>query len=96
MNDLQSLRHTVWECKYHVVLGSEVSEKVCMRSFAGIWEKLSAILPRQRESRVEEGHLRPDHVHMLISIPAEALSSSDGRVHQRKECDPHCSELPGT
>jgi putative transposase len=33
-------------------------------------------LARQKESRVEEGHLMPDHIHMLISIPPKYAVAS--------------------
>ena len=69
MNDYRSLRHTKWECKYHVVFIPKYRKKLI---YGGIRRHLGEILRRlaeQRESRVEEGHLMPDHVHMLISIP---------------------------
>ena len=41
----------------------------CMGSFGSILGEVFRKLAEQKESRVEEGHLLPDHVHMLISIP---------------------------
>ena len=64
-----SLNHTKWECKYHVVFIPKYRKK---RIYGEIRRHLGGILRRlaeQRESRVEEGHLMPDHVHMMISIP---------------------------
>ena len=69
MNDVQSLRHTVWECKYHVVWIPKCRRKVLygqLRQYLG--EQIRELF-RQRESRVEEGHLVGDHVHVLVSIP---------------------------
>lgn len=69
MNDVQSLRHTVWECKYHIVWIPKCRKKVLygqLRRYLG--EALRELFS-QRESRVEEGHLLGDHVHVLISIP---------------------------
>jgi putative transposase len=65
----RSLNHTRWECKYHVVFIPKYRKK---RIYGGIRRYLGRVLRRlaeQRESRVEEGHLMPDHVHMMISIP---------------------------
>jgi putative transposase len=65
----ESLRHTRWECKYHVVFIPKYRKKAL---FGGIRKYLGDVfreLASERESRVEEGHLMPDHVHMLISIP---------------------------
>ena len=69
MDDQESLSHSRWECKYHVVFIPKCRRKtlyVQLRQHLGeVFRKLA----EQRESRVEEGHLLPDHVHMLISIP---------------------------
>ena len=69
MKDSSSLSHTKWECKYHVVFIPKYRRKVLyykLRQYLGdIFRGLAA----QRESRIEEGHLMSDHVHMLISIP---------------------------
>jgi putative transposase len=46
-----------------------VAARRCIKSFVGIWAKCSAGLRFKKESKVEEGHLMPDHVHMLLSIP---------------------------
>ena len=69
MTDYSSLNHTRWDCKYHVVFIPKYRKK---RIFGKIRRHLGEILRKlaqQRESRIEEGHLMPDHVHMMISIP---------------------------
>ncbi len=69
MTTYRSLNHTKWECKYHVVFIPKYRKK---RIYGGIRRQLGEVfhrLAQQRESRVEEGHLMPDHVHMMISIP---------------------------
>ena len=69
MNDVESLSHTKWECKYHVVWIPKYRKKslyVELRRYLGSTFRELAM---QRESRVIEGHLLPDHVHVLISIP---------------------------
>ena len=69
MNEYQSLSHTKWECKYHVVFIPKYRRKAVygqLRSYLGdVFRELA----RQKESRIEEGHLQADHVHMLLSIP---------------------------
>jgi len=69
MNDTQSLRHTVWECKYHVVWIPKYRRKTLYQELRRHLGEVIRDLALRRESRVEEGHLRPDHIHMLISIP---------------------------
>ena len=69
LNDRQSLSHTSWECKYHVVWIPKYRRKAIyeqLRRYLGSTFRELAI---QKESQVIEGHLRVDHVHMLISIP---------------------------
>ena len=69
MANYRSLNHTKWECQYHVVFIPKYRKKVIygsIRQYLGI---VLRDLAEQRESRVEEGHLMPDHVHMMISIP---------------------------
>ena len=69
MEDEQGLRHTRWECKYHVVWIPKYRRKTLygqLRKYLGEVMKKLAI---QRESMVIEGHLMQDHIHMLISIP---------------------------
>ena len=69
MRDVQRLSHSKWECKYHVVLIPKCRRKVLYGQLRKYLGKVFRELARQKESEVEEGHLMPDHVHMLISIP---------------------------
>ena len=69
MNDYRSLRHTKWECKYHVVFIPKYRKKVIYGTLRRRLGEVFRTLAQQKESRIEEGHLMPDHVHMMISIP---------------------------
>src|SRR4029450_11628228 len=65
----ENLRHTRWECKYHVVFIPKYRKKSI---YGWVRKELGPIirdLAQQKESVVEEGHLMADHVHMLLSIP---------------------------
>ena len=69
MNDVESLSHTKWECKYHIVYIPKYRKKAL---YGALRQQLGEVLKQlatQRESRIEEGHLMRDHVHMLVSIP---------------------------
>ena len=69
MDELESLNHAKWACKYHVVFIPKCRRKaLCMqlRQYLG---EVFRRLAEQKESRIEEGHLMSDHVHMMISIP---------------------------
>ena len=69
MDTFESLNHSVWQCKYHVVFIPKCRRKTLyaeLRQYLGeVFRKLAL----QKESRIEEGHLLSDHVHMLIAIP---------------------------
>ena len=69
MDKYESLSHTTWECKYHVVFIPKCRRKVLYGQLRVHLGEVFRKLASQRESRIEEGHLMPDHVHMLVSIP---------------------------
>ena len=69
MDDFDSLSHSRWECKYHVVFIPKCRRKVLYAQLRGHLGEVFRRLAQQKESRVEEGHLMADHVHMLLSIP---------------------------
>ena len=69
MKEYQSLSHTRWDCKYHIVFIPKCRRKVI---YGGLRQHLGEIfreLARQRECRVVEGHLMKDHVHICLSVP---------------------------
>ena len=69
MPNYRSLNHSKWTCQYHVVCIPKYRKKAI---YGGLRRDLGEVLRRlaeQRESRVEEGHLLSDHVHMMLSIP---------------------------
>ncbi len=69
MDDYESLCHSVWECKYHVVFIPKCRRKALYGELRRNLGEVFRTLARQKESEVVEGHLMSDHVHMLISIP---------------------------
>ena len=65
----ESLCHTRWDCKYHVVWIPKYRRKVLYGRLRKELVEVFHDLARQKDSRILEGHLQPDHIHMLISIP---------------------------
>ena len=69
MDEFGSLSHTAWDCEYHVIFIPKRRRKVLYgelrRHLGEVFRRLAA----QRESEIVEGHLMPDHVHMMIAIP---------------------------
>jgi putative transposase len=69
MDEYESLSHTTWDCKYHVVFIPKCRRKTLYQELRRHLGEVFRRLAPQKESKVEEGHLMPDHVHMLLSIP---------------------------
>jgi len=69
MNVEQSLNHTNWECKYHIVWIPKYRKKTLFKELRKYLGEILKDLAEQKGCKIEEGHLMPDHVHMLISIP---------------------------
>jgi putative transposase len=69
MRRIGSLNHSQWECKYHVVFIAKYRKKAIFGRIRSELGEIFRRLAEQKESRIEEGHLMPDHVHMMISIP---------------------------
>jgi len=69
MNNVQSLCHSVWDCKYHVVWIPKYRRKVLFGQLRKHLGEVIRELARQKESQVLEGHLCPDHVHVYLAIP---------------------------
>jgi putative transposase len=69
MDTVESLNHSVWDCKYHVVFIPKCRRKTLYADLRQYLGEVFRTLARQKESRIEEGHLLSDHVHMLIAIP---------------------------
>jgi putative transposase len=69
MNVAESLAHSKWVCKYHIVFIPKYRRKALFGELRRHLGEVFKDLARQKECTIEEGHLRPDHVHLLISIP---------------------------
>ena len=72
-NTTNSLSHTKWMCKYHIVFTPKYRRKAIYKvSIKDILQQLC----KYKGVEILEGHLMPDHVHMLVSIPPKISVSS--------------------
>ena len=79
MKSLNKLSHSVWECKYHVVFTPKYRKKILYGRLREYLGEVSHNLSSHRESKILEGHMMVDHVHMLIEIaPKYAVSEVVG------------------
>ena len=65
----KSLAHSKWNCKYHVVFIPKNRRKMVFGQIRKHLGRIIHELARQKECKILEGHLMPDHVHMCIDIP---------------------------
>lgn len=81
MEEYQSLSHTRWDCKYHVVFIPKRRKK---KLFGALRRDMGSVLRElagHKQAEVVEGHLMPDHVHMCLSIPPKyAVSNVVGYI----------------
>ena len=69
MDEYESLSHSKWECNCHLILIPKCLRKAL---YPGLRQHLGEVFRRlaeQKQCRIEESHLMPDHMHMMISIP---------------------------
>jgi putative transposase len=93
MREVNSLNHTRWECKYHIVFIPKYRRKVL---FGQIRKEMGEVFHRlagQKESLIEEGHL----MHITRAYDdidsAKICGVSGGWFYQREECDPYSAAV---
>src|SRR5262245_61628813 len=95
MDDYESLSHSKWECKYHVVFIPKCRRKTLYGELRRHLGEVFRKLAMQKECKIEEGHLMPDHVH-IDDLDSSQIRRLPGRgVHQGQERDPSGSGLWG-
>ncbi|WP_455044714.1 IS200/IS605 family transposase [Lancefieldella rimae] len=71
-----SLAHTKWLCKYHIVFTPKYRRKVIYDKYREDLREILKMLCDRKGVEILEGHLMPDHIHMLVSIPPKISVSS--------------------
>ena len=93
MDEYESLSHSKWECKYHVIFIPKCRRKTLYKELRQHLGEVFRHLAERKQSRIKEGHLMPDHVHMMISIPPKYAVSEVVELHQGQERDSPCPGL---
>ena len=75
-NQASSLSHTKWMCKYHIVFTPKYRRKIIYNQYRDSLGEIFKQLCSYKGVEIIEGHLMPDHVHMLVSIPPKMSVSS--------------------
>ncbi len=86
MKNIGSLNHTKWECKYHIVWIPKYRKKSLYNQLRKYLASVLHELASQKECKIEEGSLKSDHIHMMISIPPKySVSQVVGFIKIRKK-----------
>ncbi|MBZ2404781.1 IS200/IS605 family transposase [Liquorilactobacillus hordei] len=75
-NKLNSLAHTKWLCKYHIVFTPKYRRKIIYNQYRRDLQNDIRLLCQYKGVKILEGHMMPDHVHLLLSIPPKLSISS--------------------
>jgi putative transposase len=84
--EFNHVNHATCECKYHIVFTPKYRKKLLFGKIKRHLGQVFCDLRRRKECLIEEGHLMPDHVH-VISIPPNIFGGTDHRIHEREEFD---------
>ncbi|WP_010623363.1 IS200/IS605 family transposase, partial [Paucilactobacillus suebicus] len=66
-NKLNSLAHTKWLCKYHIVFTPKYRRKIIYNQYRRDLQGILRLLCQYKGVKILEGHMMPDHVHLLVS-----------------------------
>jgi hypothetical protein len=94
MDENESLSHSRWECKYHVVFIPKCRRRKWYKELRQHLGEVFKRLASQKESRILEGHLMPDHAHVDCDT-AEVCGVASDRIHQREEIHSFRTSLCG-
>ena len=67
--DNNSLSHTTWNCKYHIVFAPKYRRKIIYSELKQDIANILSMLCKRKEVNIVEAEICPDHVHMLVEIP---------------------------
>ena len=74
--DTNSLSHTKWNCKYHIVFAPKFRRKVAYGQLRQDIANILSTLCKRKKVKIIQGEICPDHVHMLVEIPPSISVSS--------------------
>lgn len=67
--DNNSLSHTKWNCKYHIVFAPKYRRKIVYGKLKQDIANILSMLCKRKSVKIVEAEICPDHVHMLVEIP---------------------------
>ncbi|EOS7783941.1 IS200/IS605 family transposase, partial [Enterococcus hirae] len=70
-NKANRLANTKWLCKYHIVFTAKYRRKIIYNQYRASIQEIIKRLCKYKGVEILEGHMMPDHVHLLLSIPSK-------------------------
>jgi putative transposase len=83
-NKNYELAHTKWMCKYHIVFTPKYRRKVIYNQLKVDIREILRDLCKYKGVEILEGHLMPDHIHMLVTIPPKILGIKFYGIFERE------------
>ena len=82
---VQSIAHSKWNCKYHIVFAPKYRRKVFFEDRRLEIREILRTLCAWKGVEIIEGEICPDHVHLLLSIPPKySISSFMGKFNPKR------------
>lgn len=75
-NKTNELSHSKWLCKYHIVFTPKYRRKIIYNQYRADLIEIFKRLCSYKSVEIIEGHMMPDHVHLLVSIPPKIAVST--------------------
>ena len=85
MNDNNSLAHTTWNCKYHIVFAPKYRRRIFYDEYKREIGKILRELCEWKGIKIVEAEVCPDHVHMLAEIPPKMSVAGPMGFFEREE-----------
>ena len=82
-----SLAHTKWVCKYHIVFTPKYRRKIIYKELRKDIQQIIKDLCKWKGVEIIEGHMMPDHIHILVSIPPKYSVSQFMGYLKGEKCD---------
>ena len=83
--DVNSLAHTKWECKYHIVFAPKYRRQVIYKQIKADVGQILGTLCRRKGIEIIEAECCPDHIHMLVRIPPKIFSIRNSGIFEREK-----------
>ena len=88
MNNNNSLAHTSWNCKYHIVFAPKYRRKIFYNEYKVEIGKILRELCEWKNVNIIEAEVCPEHVHMLVEIPPKmSVAGFVGYLKRKKQFD---------